>query len=156
MHPDNNDQKPENPYIPSNLQTHNSSPLLFWLELSHVHLTWCSLRSLLFVLFTEVTEKQFNFLLLLLLWFGLVFLVACSISGDWYYCISKSSCPYAKQIKFLWLLSLVMYFLQLCSLLLLPVTLQLFKSLFIWALFYGLMISYQGRQLYLSPFKSAL
>lgn len=102
---------------------------------SSTSLTLCSLRTLLCVIFTEVTEKGFNILFLLLLLFSFVFLVVCSISGDCYYCISKSPFLYAKLTKFLWLLSLVMCFLHLCSLLLLPVTLQLFKILFIWTLF---------------------
>lgn len=141
--------------------------------MSQLHLTWCSLRSLLFVLFTEITEKFGVFLrggwgggwcVWLVGWFFP--LVACSISEDCYYHTYKSPFLQAKQTKFLWVLSLVTYFLKLCSLLLLSMTLQLFNTLFICTLFicsaekqrqcYGLMIFHQGRQFYLSPFKSAL
>lgn len=153
MHPDNYNLKPENPYIIH--QTHNSSPQLFWLDLSHLHFTWCSWGHYFSVLSTEVTEKGFNLLFWLLFLFGFVFLVACGISGDCYYCISKSPFLYAKQTKFhfcpwscissssahgcccLWLFSCLRSFL--CE-----------------PCLYGLMISYHGRQFYLSPFKSAL
>lgn len=131
--------------------------MLFWLELSHLHLTWCSSRSLFFVQFTEGKEKGFNLLffchycyLVLFFCWPVAFLrtVITVFLNHLFSMLNKpNSCHFCHWSHIssssahccccLWLFSCLRSFLYEPCL-------------------YGLMISCQGRQLYLSPFKSAL